>query len=150
MAGAMRANVERAAHNDAIILAALERAANAGQPCPSNGELASLIDRQSTSAAVEALARLSRAGRIAVQRGPASRVVTILATGKSTAGTITQTHWRDRPENAHRKRIRYRKAKPRPAPPPPPAASPRIERTCCPWCGVRSDVGCRHSMEARA
>lgn len=79
------------------ILQRLARAAERRQPCPTNNELADAAGIMSAGAASEAVSRLAKQGKIIVERGPSTRVVTIIETGKRTAGTITAPHWRDVP-----------------------------------------------------
>lgn len=78
----------------------IARAAAAGEACPSNDELATIIGKQSASSIPPRLAHLVRRGLIEISRGNCRRVVTIVATGRSTAGTITNPHWRDRDPGA--------------------------------------------------
>lgn len=76
------------------VLAAVTRAAEAGEPCPTNDQLANLCGFLSPSGGSTALSELEKLGLIKVQRGQASRVVTIVATGKRTAGKVPRPHWR--------------------------------------------------------
>lgn len=93
----------------------LARCAEAGLPCPTNDMLIGLVGWQSPSAASVALGRLEAAGRIIVQRGQASRIVTIVATGKRTAGEVPRPHWRHMtPEQ--RDECAERRQNPRPNP----------------------------------
>lgn len=79
------------------VLPLLEAAANAGDPCPTNRLIADILGWRSTAQSVAAIIALERAGAIAIQRFRASRIVTIIATGKSTATPTDITpHWRDR------------------------------------------------------
>lgn len=77
--------------------------------------------------------------------------ITIAATGKSTAGTVKRTHWRLRPENAHRRHLQYPPAAPRIRQGKTTKeareardAMPRVDRDPCTYCGVRGDIGCAH------
>ena len=82
------------------LLQIIARAAGAGAACPSNDELAHALGKQSASSIPPRLALLVRAGEIEIARGNCRRVITIVATGKSTACTITNPHWRDREPGA--------------------------------------------------
>jgi hypothetical protein len=125
----------------------LERAAELGDECPSNSVIAATIDCSSLSMGPRILNQLTKAGLITVQRGNASRIVTIAATGKCTAGIVTKPHWRDRPENAWRRNLKIGKN-------PHPVKvklkkgdgpnTVRVDRDPCPNCGVRKDIGCAH------
>jgi SOS-response transcriptional repressor LexA len=70
------------------MLRALERAANAGVPCPSNEDLSRTLGYASPSKASDLIATLETIGFITVERGSDTRVVTIVKTGKGTAGDI--------------------------------------------------------------
>ncbi|MBB3910859.1 helix-turn-helix domain-containing protein [Sphingomonas desiccabilis] len=69
----------------AKVLAAITKAAEAGEQCPTNQALTELIGAKTESGGASAIARLRRLGRITIQRDGAGRVVTVVATGKSTA-----------------------------------------------------------------
>lgn len=84
------------APRDRVVYAMLVRAAEAGEPCPCNAEIAAVLGSTSVGAASECVSRLERDGWIAVERGNRQRVVTILATGRRTAGVIAAPHWRQR------------------------------------------------------
>lgn len=75
-----------------LIFAAAER----GLPCPSNETISAAIGAQSLSSAVNAVNALMFAGLIDVKRGGTNRVVTIIETGKATAGHVKAPHWRER------------------------------------------------------
>lgn len=79
--------------------AILDAAARKGEVCPSNTALADRMGFNSTATACRYIDRLVDAELITVQRGSHSRIVTILATGMKTAGTITKPHWRDVPRS---------------------------------------------------
>lgn len=72
---------------------AIARAAAAGERCPSNGELCDIVGVGSAGTTSVLVTRLERAGAIEVARGSASRVVTIVATGRRTAGRICKPHF---------------------------------------------------------
>ena len=80
--------------NQAMVLAALIRHADAGQPCPTNDRLCGLLGLTSSSSASEAIKRLEARGLIIVTRGQNDRVVQIVETGRCTAGEVTRPHWR--------------------------------------------------------
>lgn len=91
----------RAAAIDLAVLREVTRAADAGEPCPSNNGLTDLIGAQSPSSPVNALRRLERAGLIRVERFATARRVTIVATGRQTRlDAPAKPHWRERPEHA--------------------------------------------------
>lgn len=128
--------------NAKAVMAMLERAVEAGYPCPSNYEIAAALGAGSISIGPAVLDQLARAGLISIERGQRTRVVTVIANGKRTAGVIGLKHWRDRPENSHRRRIGYGV---RPAKPEAPVELPvRVYRDPCQRCGTRGDIGCRH------
>jgi len=66
--------------------AILERAANAGDVCPTNDTLAQLLDYSSGNGPAGLVNLLEVAGLISVERSHSGRVVTITKTGKRTAG----------------------------------------------------------------
>lgn len=66
------------------VFRAIERAAQAGAPCPTNAELAVLLGLKSTGSASAFVFALEAGGRIAVERFGSARQVTILATGQAT------------------------------------------------------------------
>lgn len=70
---------------EAVALAAITRAASAGLPCPSNGELADLVGAGSVATGTRLLSLLERRGLIRVTRFASGREVTVLASGQSTA-----------------------------------------------------------------
>lgn len=67
-------------------LAILERAADAGEPCPTNETLARLLGYASGNGPSGLVNLLEVSGLITVARSNAGRVVTIVKTGKRTAG----------------------------------------------------------------
>lgn len=74
------------------ILRRLTAAANSGAACPSNAVLASAAGIASTGAASDQVALLEAMGVITVARGQNHRVVTIVSTGRSTAGHVRVAH----------------------------------------------------------
>lgn len=74
---------------------ALVRAAEAGERCPANDELMSIPGSVSG-----AICRLIRKGFIEVKSESRHRVVRIVATGKCTAGTVKNAHWRTQADYA--------------------------------------------------
>ncbi|RYG88020.1 MAG: hypothetical protein EON59_05650 [Alphaproteobacteria bacterium] len=133
---------------DAQIMRALERAADNGLACPTNSEICAIIGAASTTAGVNALARLQRAGHIRVERFQIARRVTIAATGKATfvAPGYDVPHWRDRDAQYCKpkpvsKRLCGIRSEPRQIE----AEIPRpVFRDPCPRCGIRGDIGCEH------
>lgn len=82
----------------AAILAALNTAADEGRVCPSNDELAVLVQVRGAATASDAVKALERDGLIVVERFSAGRMVTIVATGRSTRWDGARNpHWRGRP-----------------------------------------------------
>lgn len=131
---------------DEIVLRMIERAIEHGDRCPSNNEIATAVGATSCSRGANILTRLERLGIISVARGGSSRVVTILATGKKTAGEVPRLHWRFRAENAHRRHVGYSmpaKGKLVDELPIEPIRM-RVIRDPCPRCGTRADIGCAH------
>lgn len=84
----------RRGERDERVYRLLEQAAKDGRPSPTNNEIADALGLMSSGGASAIITRLAQRGRIAVQRGNCNRVVTIVATGKSTAGRIAKPHWR--------------------------------------------------------
>jgi len=68
-----------------IIFAMIENAAERGEPCPTNAVLATAIGASSMSGPVKFVNQLIEDGAIRVERSQRARVVTIVATGKTTA-----------------------------------------------------------------
>lgn len=117
-----------------VVLEMVIAAAEAGAVCPSNTEFA---DHINDSYAGEYLALLERRGLVRVDRGRGVRVVTINATGKSTAWAPFHPNQGKRAPGAKDMRgAGYRGD---------PPAHLLVSRDPCPRCGVRSNVGCRHS-----
>lgn len=75
-----------------IALRMLTAAADRGDECPPNAMIACAMGATSPSAASAAVALLEAMNIISVERGTCSRVVTIHATGKRTAGKIRTPH----------------------------------------------------------
>jgi hypothetical protein len=69
-------------------LAILERAANAGDTCPTNTALADLLGYASGNGPSGLVNLLEVSGFISVERSNAGRVVTIVKSGKRTAGIV--------------------------------------------------------------
>lgn len=67
-------------------LAILERAANAGDVCPTNEALASMLGYASSNGPSGLVNLLDVSGFITVERSHSGRVITIMKTGKKTAG----------------------------------------------------------------
>ena len=155
----------------------LEWAARNGEPCPTNAQIAFMIGKRSMSTAAAYVNQLETAGLIAVERGSCARVVTIVASGKKTAGEKPAPHWREgkqkpegkapAPKSIDGELVGYR--------PPPTNYEQRRDRTAaleaykqeqeriesqrrhvapCARCGVRADyhksMGCKNYAEAVA
>lgn len=126
---------------DATTLAMIEGAAEAGLPCPSNPDIAERHGFSSVSSGARSIERLEGAGLIRVERGNCSRVVTILASGKRTAGVVGKPHWR----MLRKPRPIAPYARTREAVGPPLSMLPvPVDRDPCPRCGTRRDLGCIH------
>ncbi|HET7154969.1 MAG TPA: SANT/Myb-like DNA-binding domain-containing protein [Hyphomicrobiaceae bacterium] len=68
--------------------AIIEASANEGRPCPTNRDLADMLGYSTPSKGVGVVNFLEAAGLIKVRRARKSRIVTIVRTGKKTAGEI--------------------------------------------------------------
>lgn len=124
----------------AKLLALLTKAAAEDAVCPTNAEMAGLLDLDSSNTASKALLRLETQGAVTVKRFRTSRIVTIASTGKSTAAALPPAHADDaagtdgqaQGDAALRPRLKPLSA----------------DREPCRLCGVRGDIGCRHSRRA--
>ncbi|SNT15685.1 hypothetical protein SAMN06295912_1505 [Sphingomonas laterariae] len=84
---------------EALVFTAVAEAADVGAPCPSNQDLADIIDG-SVSSPPYILTRLQRQGLIAIERYQKERRITIVETGKQTAPVRNPAiHWRNRKRN---------------------------------------------------
>ena len=133
------------------ILEIVTDAANAGEPCPTNTELADRLGFKSHSGPLGALQRLQKRGLITLERFQVERRVTINATGKRTKVYNTQPHWRDIPDFERAEnfpplpRMRPERGRPRNVVSLADEAArlPRVSRDpCFHHCGARGDVGC--------
>lgn len=86
---------EHAVERASRIFVVIRDAADRGEPCPTNAVLAERFG-VGTSVIVNALHFLESCGMIVVSRSNASRIVTIRATGKQTAGKVYAPHWTER------------------------------------------------------
>lgn len=83
---------------DRLIYGELNRAAIAGQPCPTADDLVEVSGYSAVSSTVEAIQRLERRGLIEVHRFQRSRQIKIVESGQWTARPLNLApHWRDRP-----------------------------------------------------
>lgn len=119
----------------ATALKMIERAANAGLPCPTNEAIAAHLGISSIGTASGYLSTLQKRGFIAVERGQMSRVVTILATGRRTSWEVRCQHVARLKKRAYTKRSEEARQKP---------LLHHVCRDPCPRCGTRADIGCRH------
>lgn len=71
---------------ESIVLRALERAADAGLPCPTNMELQFETGRDSVSTIIRSL---WRKGHIVVESGHKWRIVTLVSSGREIASGMT-------------------------------------------------------------
>jgi len=131
---------------------AIVRAAKERRRCPTNVEMAALLEVASPATPVRILARLSRAGKIAVYSGQCQRVVDIPSLGIGTAGSLPARHWR---ENNGQTLVTHLRGE---APEPERYAAAKsvrsmsdaeisaraVNRDPCIMCGVRGDIGCKH------
>lgn len=74
------------------IFAIIRTAAEAGLECPTNAALAESVGYSSTASVSNALSFLALSGMIAVRRSNHTRVVTIMASGATTAGVARKAH----------------------------------------------------------
>lgn len=93
----MSAGLPSLTPTERVVLKHLTRAADAAAACPGNKALADAIGAASVSTSSSIVASLARKGVIAVERFQQARMVTIAATGRSTARPASaRLHWRDR------------------------------------------------------
>jgi len=82
-----------------LLFDALVRAANNSAECPSNKDLSQALGYSGPSTASDLMVALEAMGFITVERSSSMRVVTIVKTGKKTAGVIakpvTRSRWTD-------------------------------------------------------
>jgi hypothetical protein len=130
----------------AVVLGMLVDAAEGGKPCPNNEVICDKVGLSSPAASSPMLVALENADLIRVERAGGNRRVQIIATGKWTGwteirrGTGRLVGRVTSPTGADRAIAIYRGHIP---------DSARVHREPCPRCGVRADVGCRHSGQAR-
>lgn len=132
---------------DDLAYQAIERAAAAGAPCPSNNTLCSLIGLASVGATANVVSRLEQRGLIRITRFQSGREVTIVSSGQSTAryhGKRTP-HWRITGADGHIYRAQKVRADAMPFDRPEILPDP-VHRDRCPRCGIRADIGCGHSL----
>jgi len=141
-------NVDELTYLEQKMLGVLADAAKAGRPCPTNKDLCDQVGYASSSAPSVVILRLEREGFLRVTRYQNSRQVYVRSVDASTAPVRNpQPHWRERPDHvkrAHRPR-RTAEVKALTAPLVEEVLPPRVDRDPCGWCGVRADIGCRHS-----
>ena len=106
----------------------VERAAEAGEACPTNQAIAAHMGISSIGTASGYLSRLQDLGVIRVERGQNMRCVTILATGKQTRGRPSIGHVSKADVEERQRPLAF-----------------QVDREPCLRCGVRPDVGCGHS-----
>lgn len=145
---------------EAKVLAVLTACAEHSEPCPTNDRLCEILGVNSKSSPVRILNRMVKAGQITIARYATTRVVTIVETGRATAGGEGVPHWSTRIKRSAAVEDKAGtgarpKSVPVPIPVPAPmphafrADLPRVDRDPCPRCGVRRDVGCRHNPHLR-
>lgn len=69
---------------ESIVLGMIERAAEAGQVCPTNAEICAELGLSSWGTSSRMVSNLEAAGLITVERFSRSRVATVVATGRRT------------------------------------------------------------------
>lgn len=129
-----------------LVLGLIEIAADEGLPCPTNTQLFDELG-VSISEGSTILVALELKGLIKVERGSSRRVVTIVATGKRTAGEITNTHWRYRPKESERQKAKRRVENHQSRMEE--VELRRVDRDPCFRCGSRKDA-CQCGERARA
>lgn len=115
---------------DTAIMAIIKRAIANKATCPTNGEIADMLNLGSDSTVSERMRKLRKDGLITVRRINVGRVVTLVETGESTcakskAPRLVEKAAIDSIDVSH---------------------MPRVNRDPCGFCGVRADIGCRHSV----
>lgn len=131
---------------EADLLKWLEHCAATAASCPTNEEICTRFGFSSKASAVRIMARLEERGLIVRTVVGNSRRVMIKATGKLTgvggqgmgAGGCIGTG-----RNSHR-RFAGDQALAEAFPAVHPVPAQAIDRTPCPRCGIRADIGCRH------
>lgn len=83
---------ENAVTKAASIFRLIKLAAENGLECPTNAALAEAVGYRSTANVAKALSFLAVAGMIEIERFNHTRIVTIVASGKKTAGAIRKPH----------------------------------------------------------
>lgn len=116
---------------DEAILAIIKRAIANHATCPTNGEIADELGLMSDSSVSEALRRLRATGLIETRRIKVGRIVTLVETGEQTCGKTKA------PRLVEKAAIDSIDV----------SGMARVNRDPCGFCGVRADIGCRHSVE---
>lgn len=107
------------------LLSLITDAIDRGAPAPSNPMICDVLGFKSIGSASDAVRALERKGLIQVERADNSRVIRL--SDRTTAPSAQAAYLRT---NAHLDTIT------------------RVNRAPCFWCGVRSDVGCKHGVAA--
>jgi len=127
------------------ILAIFARAAETGAPCPTNDEIADLLDLYDNNGIVASIGDLRASGAIIVKAKGGYRSVIITETGKATGWTARPKQYVGR--NDYLEGIgRIQFGSFRGDLPP----ERYVDRNPCCRCGVRADIGCRHSRSMAA
>jgi hypothetical protein len=125
-------------------------AANNGERCPTNAQIAERCGGQSVSMGANIVNFLEVAGIIRVARYRAGRVVEIVATGKCTAGNFSGAI-QEYGKGSRRIPNKLISHPTEIMPALPEKAVPVIiDRSPCPRCATRADVGCVHSERLAA
>ena len=126
----------------AQVLSILSRAADAHKPCPTNDEISDETGLPQASSVVAVIGELRDLGIIEVNAKGGYRSITIVETGKCTDWTTRPKRYFTRAAAAFDgEGNRIANGSFRGDLPP----ERYIDRTPCGFCGIRADVGCRHS-----
>lgn len=127
------------------VLAILKRAADLGAPCPTNDHITAAVSLGEAANVTFALNGLRDMGFIAIASRGGYRRVTICETGQSTDWTARPKRYVKRSQPVFREGREmvgsFRGDLP---------ADRYVDRNPCGFCGVRGDVGCRHSQRVAA
>lgn len=81
------------------LLEILTSVADKGEVCPTNDQICAMMNMQSSGSPPRVMNKLVKRGKIQVERFGKSRIVTILETGKATAGERGIPHFSTKQEN---------------------------------------------------
>jgi hypothetical protein len=135
----------RADERCARLLELLTECAREGRVAPSNAEMADHLGIEFSTTASKTLQRLEARGDVSIKRFKVERIITITATGDSTAAPLP------RAQPLHADEAAPADDQPQSDAAPVARAHPQplgIDREPCRLCGVRGDIGCRHTRRA--